>query len=175
MLLICCCIWVSVWISIYFASNSFSHRDFMWSSFSILRAAAVGWTERFYLTSYSFLARCSGKFTVVTAPGQDVIQGKKGSRQELVWNFICFGALHSNTVRCKRNNSEEITERDGYYNIKRIRSARNNEVALQHIITISNFSRSESITCKTNAYGSPSATFILVLEEGKNIHIRKMY
>ncbi|CAB4031745.1 Hypothetical predicted protein, partial [Paramuricea clavata] len=111
--------------------------------------------------------RCE-KFSVVTAPDhENVIRGKRGSHQKLAWNFICFGALHSKTVRCKRNNSEEITDRDGYYDVTRNRSSKTNEVALGITITIFNFSRSENITCTTDAEGSPSATLNLVVEEGR--------
>lgn len=97
-----------------------------------------------------------------------MIRGKRGSRQKLVWNFICFGGLHLAVVRCKGNNSKEILDRDGYYDVTRNRSSKTNEVALKITIIILNFSRSENITCTTDAKGSPSATFNLVVEEGKN-------
>ncbi|CAB4042674.1 Hypothetical predicted protein, partial [Paramuricea clavata] len=118
--------------------------------------------------------RCAGKFSVVTVPDhENVIRGKRGSRQKLAWNFICFGALHSKTVRCKRNNSEEITDRDGYYDVTRNRSSKINEIALSITITIFNFSRSENITCTTDAEGSPSATFNLVVEEDADVGQRQ--
>ncbi len=110
---------------------------------------------------------------MITAPAQRVIKGIKGSRQHLEWNFICFGALLSSAVMCRRNNSILITEDDGYYSIIRNRSNEINKVALKITITF-NLSRSENITCKTNDVFSPSATFYLVVEEGKKIRVRKI-
>ena len=101
---------------------------------------------------------------------------KKGDSQKLEWSFICFGKLHLAAVTCKRNNSVEITENDHYYSIARNRSKEpNNKAALKHTITISNVSRSENISCRTDDYRSPTATFILMMtEEGKNIQIGEL-
>jgi hypothetical protein len=85
-----------------------------------------------------------------------------------VWNFICFGKLHTAAVTCKRNNSIEITEND-YYNITTLRSDKpNNHAPLIHTITILNVSRSENITCKTDDVYSPTSTIVLVMEEQGN-------
>jgi hypothetical protein len=96
---------------------------------------------------------------------------KKGSRKVLEWNFICPGDIFFSAVICRNGNHDLISSLDSYYKITRKRSQKNNEVSLQHTITISNFSRSENITCITDIQGSPSATFVL-LEEGKEIHVK---
>ena len=112
---------------------------------------------------------CSGNFTVKKSPDDKVIKVKRGHRQELKLYFVCDGTLNTATVECRRNNKEEISFDNGYYNITRRRPKGENELPLEHIITIFNFSRSENITCKTNAENSPSATFVLVEELGKVI------
>ncbi|CAB4043672.1 Hypothetical predicted protein, partial [Paramuricea clavata] len=110
--------------------------------------------------------RCAGKLDVVKIPDTNVIKLKKGSRQVLEWNFICAGDIFLSAVICRNGNHDLISSLDSYYKITQKRSQKNNEVSLQHTITISNFSRSENITCTTDIQSSPSATFVL-LEEGQ--------
>ena len=99
---------------------------------------------------------------------------QRGSHQKFEWSFICVGKLLA-AVTCKRNNSVEITANDHYYNIASYRSTELNEAALKHTITILNVSRSENISCRTDDYRSPTATFILMMtEEGKNIQIGEL-
>ena len=114
--------------------------------------------------------RCSGDFNVIKSPEDKVIKVKRGHRQVLKLRFVCEGKLPTTTVECRRNNKEEISADNDYYNITRDRPSGKNVLPLEHTITISNFSRSENITCKTSAENSPSATFVLV-EDGKKIHV----
>ena len=119
--------------------------------------------------SVSVSRRCTGNYSVITSPSQGVIKVPKGSRQTFEWSFICFGKLHIAAVTCKRNNSVEITDNDNYYNITRIRSEEpNNKPALKHTITILYVSRSENISCRTDDNHSPTATFLLMMEEEVN-------
>ncbi|XP_046852471.1 uncharacterized protein LOC124445761 isoform X2 [Xenia sp. Carnegie-2017] len=104
---------------------------------------------------------CQGNFTVQTSPANRIVFARKGAKVNLQWNFICDGRLDSLTLWCG-NDSITLTGKDKYYNLSRINFDKENTVTRQVTMAISNFQRSENITCKILFENNPSATFMLV-------------
>ena len=112
---------------------------------------------------------------VLQIPKEDTLQIKKGSRAVVEWNFICFGDLPAFVTVCKNGSNHVLVNQYGYYNITSVRSGGvANKVTVKTIVTISNFTRSENITCSIKE--SEKKTFFLQLaEEGKIINSTANY
>lgn len=118
-----------------------------------------------------YLGSCKGNFTVQTSPANRIVFARKGAKVNLQWNFICDGRLDTFTLWCG-NDSKIPIGKDKYYNLSRINFDKENTVTRQVTMAISNFQRSENITCKMLYENNPSATFMLV-EDGK--HYNRIY
>ena len=106
---------------------------------------------------------------VLQIPKENTLQFKKGSRAVVEWNFICFGVLPDVITVCKNGSNLVLSDQYEYYSITSLRSVgQANKATLKTIVSISDFSRSENITCSI-ATSEQKTFFLQLAEEGKII------